>query len=113
MYGTAGVAFGGVKDHLSLHADDTGQGGGTVDYVANSDGTLTGYVVGAGVEYSLSPAWSLKAEYQYLDLGSSKETILDQNLPRFVSATEKVDHTYNTVRVGLNYHVGAGFDPLK
>ena len=31
----------------------------------------TGYVVGGGLEYAMSPAWSVKAEYQYIDLGRS------------------------------------------
>ena len=32
--------------------------------------TLVGWTIGAGVEYALTPAWSLKAEYQHFDFGS-------------------------------------------
>jgi outer membrane immunogenic protein len=107
VYFTAGLAFGKVEDKLAL----TVIGNGTV--AAKQDDTLTGYVLGGGVEYSLSPAWSIKGEYQFMDLGS-------QNLSAFnhialPTATESVnaDHTYSTVRVGLNYHVGGGYVPLK
>ncbi len=31
--------------------------------------TQTGWVVGGGVEHKLTPAWSVKAEYQYINLG--------------------------------------------
>ena len=55
----------------------------------------------------------MKAEYQYIDLGSTSLSEAASSVRPPVDAKFTDDHTYNTVRVGLNYHVGAGFDPLK
>ena len=73
-----------------------------------SSTTQTGYAVGGGIEYKFTPAWSLKAEYQYINLGS--ETLTD-NLG---NATNPLDTNFQTARVGLNYRFGGGgYEPLK
>ena len=38
------------------------------------DGTATGYVLGAGVEFKINPRLSLKGEYQYTNLGTNDPT---------------------------------------
>ena len=43
----------------------------TVYDLAGSSATATGYVVGGGFETAITPSWSFKAEYQYIDLGST------------------------------------------
>jgi outer membrane immunogenic protein len=103
VYATGGLAFGDATDTLSR----TDLLGTTTS--KSKSGTLTGYVLGAGTEYAINPAWSVKAEYQYIDLGSTNLSLGTSP----VDAKLTDGHTYNTVRVGLNYHVGAGFDPLK
>ncbi len=93
IYGTGGFAYGNVtysNPNVSLEE------------------TQTGWVAGGGVEYKINPSWSAKAEYQYLDLDASKASgpgpLGDTGLDRT---------QVNTVRVGLNYFVGGGYDPLK
>ncbi len=117
VYATGGFAFGGVKDRLSLSVDDHHlDNGGVVTGTAAKDTTRTGFVLGGGIEYALTPAWSLKGEYQYIDLGSSNLTAAAANpLTESSNATGslKADHTYHTARVGLNYHVGQSYEPLK
>ena len=87
IYATGGLAFGGV----------------------NNDGfseTQTGWVIGGGLEYKLTPAWSVKGEYQYLDLDANS----------FVGPLGDGTGTrtqVSTFRTGLNYHVGNGYEPLK
>jgi outer membrane immunogenic protein len=93
VYGTGGFAVGGVHDTLTS--------GTTVAH----DATATGYAVGGGLEYAFSPRWSGKAEYQYINLG--KDDLTNNG------ATASFDHDYNTVRLGLNYHVHPGYEPLK
>lgn len=106
IYATGGLAFGDASDTLT----ETDIGGTTTKKSKSS--TLTGYVLGAGAEYALNPAWSIKGEYQYIDLGSvSLNTTTTANAGNDAKLTD--NHTYNTFRVGLNYHVGAGYDPLK
>lgn len=56
IYGTGGLAFGGVETSVS------GVGGGSDDNV------LTGFTAGAGIEQAFSENLSMKAEYLYVDL---------------------------------------------
>jgi outer membrane immunogenic protein len=98
VYFTGGLAFGGVKDTLST----------TFSKTLAFDETKTGFVLGGGVEYLLAPSWSVKAEYQYLDLGG--DTLSFSKISGTATLTDP--HTYNTVRAGLNYHFG-GYEPLK
>ena len=96
LYGTGGFAAGGVQDKLTA-------GGTTLKH----DATATGYAAGGGLEYALSPSWSGKAEYQYINLGSDSLTDAGSG------ATATFNHEYNTVRLGLNYHIRGGYEPLK
>jgi outer membrane immunogenic protein len=71
--------------------------------VANStSNTSTGWTVGAGLEWRFAPAWSVKAEYLYVDLGSHSDTIV-YNYGPTSSLTSTVRETDNIVRVGVNY----------
>ncbi len=97
IYGTGGFAYGDVRQHAILGAD-------TFD----NAGTRTGYTLGGGVEYKLTPSWSLKAEYQYVDFGSEK---LSDGAGNF---TSDLDTNFQTARIGLNYRFGgAAYEPLK
>jgi opacity protein-like surface antigen len=64
------------------------------------DDNRFGFTVGAGIEWALSPAWSAKVEYDYLDFGSRNLTLPD-------ATAVNVRETFNEVKVGLNYHFGA------
>jgi outer membrane immunogenic protein len=103
FYFTGGAAIG----DLQKSADFRPSGGSLYTF----DGTVGGYVLGGGIEYKITPAWSLKAEYQYLNFG--------QNVPANSSGVElasnfkRVDDAYHTVRLGLNYHFVSGYEPLK
>jgi outer membrane immunogenic protein len=114
VYATGGLAFGHVNDRLTTSVDF---GNGPLPFSTESPGTRTGFVVGGGLEYAITPSWSLKGEYQFIDLGSSKlassASGTDPNFPEVGSGSVKIDHSYNTVRAGLNYHVGQGYEPLK
>ena len=68
------------------------------------DGTSTGYTLGGGVEYMLNSAWSVKAEYQRINLGTNDPT--NAAGLRFSSALARgilKASNFDTVRVGLNY----------
>jgi outer membrane immunogenic protein len=96
VYGTGGFAYGNVSQHANYSGD-----------VFSSNTTQTGYAVGGGVEYKINPAWSLKAEYQYIDLGCDRLT------DSLGNTTNPLDTTFQTVRAGVNYHFGGGYVPLK
>jgi outer membrane immunogenic protein len=93
VYGTGGFAYGDVKTTLNGNLD--GQG---FDY-SYSD-TQTGWTVGAGVEYGITKNITLKAEYLYVDLGSS--TITEQ-VSEDTNFNVDVDTAFHTLKAGLNY----------
>jgi outer membrane immunogenic protein len=64
----------------------------------------TGWTVGAGVEWMFAPAWSVKAEYLYVDLGSISNTIGYIYGPTSISSlTSTFNERDNIVRAGINY----------
>jgi outer membrane immunogenic protein len=89
FYGTAGLAYGNEKNVF----DDFVTGN---VYRANS--TQIGYAAGGGVEYKIDPAWSLKVEYQYVELNS------DQPVGTLGGFVRTRDTELDTVRGGINYH---------
>ncbi len=91
LYGTGGFAYGGIEDKLS--------GSAAKSYIG------TGYAVGAGLEYAFNPAWSAKVEYLHIDVD-------DDRSPKTEDSAD-FNHVYDTVRVGLNYHILPGYEPLK
>jgi outer membrane immunogenic protein len=105
VYATGGFAYGGIKDVATTTIPNSS---------AKFDDTATGFVVGGGVEYPGAPKWTLKVEYQYIDLGSDK---LAGSFPAATPAnpvsSNEIDHNYHTIRAGLNYRVGQTYEPLK
>ena len=67
-----------------------------------------GWTVGAGLEYAVSPAWSVKGEYLYVDLGSETfNTNLAAGGFPLASFTHTVKLTESIGRFGLNYKWGS------
>jgi outer membrane immunogenic protein len=104
LYATGGLAYGSVNSATSITLVTP-----KVTYVAAADTTSTqvGWVVGAGIEQALFTNWSVKAEYDYVDLGSisnSFGTTLGTKPGIPVNFTSNQDLRYQTVKVGLNYH---------
>jgi outer membrane immunogenic protein len=135
IYGTGGFAAGGVKA-TSLYTDNNifnlGGGGGVglatnqlqVARVSNSAAN-TGWTAGAGIEVKLSPSWSLKGEYQFINLGTIDSGPGEITIPGAATPapcavgspaclhlTSSKDVDFHTVRVGLNYYFNAPPAPL-
>jgi outer membrane immunogenic protein len=64
--------------------------------LASVNTTRDGWNVGVGVEYLIAPAWTVKAEYNFLDFG--KDNIAGVN----------IDTQVNQFKVGVNYHFVPG-----
>jgi outer membrane immunogenic protein len=90
VYGTGGFAYGEVKN---------------TSYPSE---TQTGWVAGGGIEYKLAPAWSLKGEYQFLNLDANDNAGAGRLGDAELGRTE-----VHTFRLGVNYFVGHGYEALK
>src|SRR5205809_4175883 len=100
LYGTAGAAYGQVKDSATINIAGVGAATATFQDVK------AGWTAGAGIEGAFGGGWSAKLEYLYMDLGKTQMTFATPALG--VVATETRRTTDNIVRVGLNYKWGAG-----
>ncbi len=80
-YVTGGAAIGDIKDTVTTPAA-----------TFSGTGTSTGWTVGAGIEYGITPSVSVKAEYLYVDLPSVSP------LPN-----DKADARTSMVRGGVNW----------
>jgi outer membrane immunogenic protein len=139
LYGTGGFAAGGVKA-TSLYTDNNIFNlGGPIGLVGAANNppqfgrtshsaTNTGWTAGGGIEVKITPNWSLKGEYQFINLGTIDtgpgEFILPTALgatatpcatpgnPACLHLTSSKDVDFHTVRVGLNYYFNAPSAPL-
>jgi outer membrane immunogenic protein len=114
LYGTGGLAFGGVKvsgggaANINLTACIVGvgcipTGSASGAFAFSQSTTKAGWTLGGGVEGAVAGHWTWKAEYLYLNLGSESGSVAD-NFGGFASWNAKF--TDNIVRVGLNYKFG-------
>jgi outer membrane immunogenic protein len=109
FYATGGFAYG--KTTLNTSAVGITVAGtspcGPVGLCSAASSTqwAVGWTAGAGVEWALTSAWSLKGEYLYYDLGSRSQTLFDPaDAPPPPTFNSAAAFRGNIVRVGLNYH---------
>jgi outer membrane immunogenic protein len=105
-YVTGGLAYGQTRP---LNQVVTGPGAvGIFAFNNGPNSAHTGWVVGAGLEYMIAPKWSIKGEYQYIDLGNEiggTNTIIFNAGQRGVF-TSSGNFRVHTGQFGVNYHFG-------
>jgi outer membrane immunogenic protein len=106
IYGTGGLAFGGVKSATTVAFTSTADA-----YAGSIDQTRVGWTVGGGGEWMIAPKWSIKAEYLYVDLGKAgyNNVCITAVCAAFApppSYQTDLRVRENIVRVGVNYHFG-------
>lgn len=94
LYVKGGGAW--VRDLYTI----TGAGG----FFAETRDTNWGWTIGAGLEYGLTPNWSVKVEYNYLDFGTERIRFTPTVGPAF---DRDVDQQIHAIKVGINYRFGA------
>ena len=79
-----------------------------------TDETNLGWTIGAGIEHAISPAWSIKLEYDYRDFADAGFTTRRGFLTTpggiFTVVPRRavdVDQSMHTIKLGLNYRLGA------
>jgi outer membrane immunogenic protein len=120
VYGTGGLAYGGVTlNATSVVSND--QLVGTVLPASiggvNFSNTQVGWTAGGGVEWMFVPNWSAKVEYLYFDLGTVTQNfaLASSNSATGASAVfggqARARLNGNLVRAGVNYHFNWGSAP--
>lgn len=96
VYATGGFAYG------NAYYDSWYPFGGPFFWNSRSSGMKIGYTVGAGLEYALSNAWSIKAEYLFTDIRRDND---NRGLAPAYWNRSTQNHI---VRAGVNYHFNWG-----
>jgi opacity protein-like surface antigen len=110
IYGKAGGAFTDNKLDVSCNGDAQFNQGGCIPANTATTGVLgvqnltvrsnlAGWTVGAGFELALTPSWSAKAEYDYMNFGSKTLVLPD-------TTVVNLKQDFNQLKVGVNYHFG-------
>jgi outer membrane immunogenic protein len=120
VYGTGGVAFGGVDGAGDITATIAGIPGaipgGTLSLATSDRRTHVGWTAGAGVEGMITSNLSAKFEYLYTDLGWLKHEgpvaiggTLAPLIPPGLSLSGGGDFkvVVQTIKLGINYRFGA------
>ena len=96
LYAKGGGAW--AHDRYELNMTAFGLG---VPAVAQTRG---GWTIGAGVEHALSPNWTVKLEYNYLDFGSKS---VNFPLPAPLTSVN-IDQQLHVAKLGVNYKMDWG-----
>jgi outer membrane immunogenic protein len=121
IYGTGGLAYGGVNSSTGINQAFSGEGAlgfnGTFPASGNLSETRVGWTVGAGGEWMFTSNWSAKLEYLHYDLGSANYGTPVNNFSTGAVApvgtllytlgqNSSTNFRGDIVRVGLNYKFG-------
>jgi outer membrane immunogenic protein len=102
IYGIGGLVYGQTAVSISNHVVPPPPSGSF-----SESSVRIGWTIGAGAEWAFANAWSFKAEYLHIDLGTST----GQTHPGPVDFLDyRFHHDYEIARVGFNYHWGV--DPI-
>lgn len=96
LYGTGGFAWGHNKGVTSLTSYPPIPDESPRITRRFAEREHAGWTVGGGLEYALTDAWSAKAEYLYIDLGTKGYTFI-RGEPLDISLK------FHTIKMGLNY----------
>jgi opacity protein-like surface antigen len=120
IYAKGGFAF--LESNLNMREriwwNNSPTGNAWDEFNNNNNNFLTGWTVGGGIEWKVSPSWSIKAEYLHFDF-----TNLNENCCNDVFVDDSGNHMNNfnnnrdlivdTVKIGFNYFWITPPAPLK
>jgi len=114
VYFTGGGVFAGSNGNATVSYTPTNATSPTAIYSGGGSGTRTGWVLGGGVEYKLTPKWSVKAEDLFMNTGnvSAPNHCVDTVTGGTVCSGDFSNVTFHTAgnagnvnvfRLGVNY----------
>lgn len=99
FYAKGGIAFFGGEALQATTKDG---------YDPTGTDVFAGLTIGAGIEHFFGDNFSVKAEYQHVDFGTAEayqtSTIADPPTPIGTRFYNYTDLSFDTVKIGLNYH---------
>ncbi|SRR5579883_531015 len=115
IYATGGFAYGNVTLNTTWTAQES-LGPAVFPGIAtqnNFNSTLTGWTLGAGIEWLFKPNWSASLEYAYYNLSNLNGSATLAQINQSVSppalwgsavANTALSLSTGTIRLGVNYH---------
>jgi outer membrane immunogenic protein len=73
--------------------------------IQTGSATLIGLLVGAGLEYALTPSWTAKIEYNYINYLGEDVTLITTSGGVSISTFATQSATKHVVKVGANYKI--------
>ena len=70
------------------------------------DDDRVGWTVGVGLEYALTPNWSVKGEYNYMDFGTERNRFTTVVFPVNSYHDTDIRQHVSVVKFGVNYRFG-------
>ncbi len=105
VYGTGGMAYGGVTSNAAIL---TRRIGGTNQTQVNPvyQDSLIGWTAGGGAEWMFTPDWSIKVDYLRYDLGAAQASTFAVQPNGFYAtgATTSTRFNGNLIHAGVNRH---------
>ncbi|QOZ23770.1 outer membrane protein [Bradyrhizobium sp. CCBAU 51753] len=109
-YIKAGVAWQHNRGNIANNNEFDGRFAGFPQHTMHFDYGRLGWTVGVGLEQALTPAWSVKFEYDYMGFdGTHQATPPTVQFPPpaiIAASTTSLSSNYHIGKIGLNYHFG-------
>lgn len=102
IYATGGYAWANVDYNVS------GVGPGGVNFAVRENTSFSGFALGGGLEWAVTPTWSVKAEYQWINFGRedfTTQVLTAAGVPTGQTMTTAATPEIHTFRIGVNYRL--------
>jgi opacity protein-like surface antigen len=109
LYAKGGAAWMHGTVDVFFNQNNFGPGFTTAVFTSSSSFDATGWTAGGGIEYALTPAWSAKLEYDYLDFGHRDVATpyVAGNPSGLTAPVTSIATQVHQVKFGVNYRFGA------
>jgi opacity protein-like surface antigen len=109
LYAKGGAAWTHGAVDMIFNQNNFGPGFTTAATNSSTSFDATGWTAGGGIEYALTPAWSAKLEYDYLNFGGRNVATpyVAGNPSGLTAPVTSVAEQVHQVKFGVNYRFGA------